>query len=53
MTIRTREPSHVKTLQQHFDAAVALGPAVLAQLKQLAKQLDELPVLPVETRHLA
>ncbi len=47
MTVQTHDPSQILTLQEHLDAAAALDPGVLDDLRALAAQLDGHSVLPL------
>jgi hypothetical protein len=47
VTVRTFEPSQVRQLQEHFDAASAFHPTVLDQLRALAVQIGGCSVLPL------
>jgi hypothetical protein len=47
MTIRTFEPSQVRTIQEHFDAAASFDAGVLDALRALVIQVDGCSVLPL------
>lgn len=47
MTVRTMDPAQVRSLQQHCEAATALGDQTLGDLRALVAQLSGLMVLPL------
>ena len=47
MTVRTMDPAQVLGLQQHCEAATALGDQTLGDLRALVGQLSGLMVLPL------
>ena len=47
VAVRTHEPSQVRALQEHLDAAAGLDSTVVDELRALAAQLDGRSVLPL------
>jgi hypothetical protein len=47
MTVRTIDMSQVRSLQEHLDMAAALDDAQINEIRTLAGQLQDLPVLPI------
>ncbi len=47
MTVRTIDKSQVRSLQEHLDMAAALDATQIDEIRMLAAQLQDLPVLPI------
>jgi hypothetical protein len=47
MTVQTIDKSQVCSLQNHLDRAAVLDPHIIEEIRRLAAQLQDLPVLPI------